>query len=163
MCAFPLSVSSKIANPLLKLADKIVDTLKCPPKKSSKSWNYVLWTIKDIIKESQLPVYRPHFFCPVPAWMPQGKCYSLQHPSRFDGTTSIYGHVLPKMTDIFNSSYAVQHFFESAFQNATTVSDDFWLKIFVQCLLGREAYRVVGSNWKIILDQFSKELSESKK
>lgn len=155
LCAFPLKISSVTAPMFQDLVDKIKSSLELPPKKSSKAWNYVLWTVKDIIKQDvNGKVYKPIDNCPVPSWMGRGKCYSIESPSRLDGETTLFGHSVPSINEIMNNSKVVQHFFESAFNDSSKSQDDFWNVIPDGCLLACEANEIVGYDWREFLTNY---------
>jgi hypothetical protein len=162
LAAFPIKVNNTLKPYVNKLADKIIKTLKAEPKKNSKAWNYVLWDIKKIMNvDENTKVYQSIYFCPLSAWLPKGKCYSLESPTRLNGKTELFGFTLPSIKEIFERSYIVQHFFESSAhsQGGYGVTTDvkykndlkFWENIQADSLLGQEAEFVLGSNWKEII------------
>jgi hypothetical protein len=152
--AFPIKVNKNISKHIASLAHKIMHTLMKPPSKNSKAWNYVIWTIKKIMPiDKNLKVYKPIHFCPLPAWLGKNKCYSLEDPTRLNGKTEIFGHLLPSIDEIFNNSYIIQHFFESAFNKSQGVNKDFWLELPDNCLLAKECEHILGKHWRIVLSE----------
>ena len=153
LTAFPVKVSPSMANEIEKLVKKIKYTLTQPPAQDSKAWNYVMWTMKKVIylaKDSH--VFPPIGFCPVPAWLPAGKCYSLENPTRLTGKTELFGYRLPSISEILSESYVMQHFFESTFKKCDPLTDTFWTdRVSDKSLLGQEANKILGSDWKNIL------------
>ena len=110
-----------------------------PPKGGSDEWNSILWTVKKIANQDiHGKVYQPLYMSPLPAWLGKGKCYSLEYPTRLDGKTELFGHLLPSIEQILENSFVVAHFFESAFQNAEQFTDDKWNQIHKECLLYKE-------------------------
>ena len=151
--AFPLKVSSVISKDIASLSHKIMVTLLEPPKTDSKAWNYVIWTVKKLMHiDTNSKVYPPLYFCPLPAWLGKGKCYSIEYPTRLDG------HTLPHIEDIFKHSFIVQHFFESAFNNSSGVDIEFWKNLPNQTLLAKEAEHIFGNEWRSILYDKSNEM-----
>lgn len=153
LASFPVKINSDICKHYItELCFKIIDTLAEKPKKDSKSWNYVLWTIKKLMKiDTTSKVYPPIAFCPVPSWLRGGKCYSLEQPSRLDGNTKLFGHSMPSVEKIIDESYVIQHFFESAFQKSSLVDYDLWKSVDENSLLGQEAKHILGRDWKQLL------------
>jgi len=152
LSAFPMGVDKKMAPYIRNLVYSIFTTLSRPPEGNSKAWNYVLWTIKKLPSlDKKYIVYKPLYFCPLPAWLSAGKCYSLESPTRLDGKTELFGHTLPSIEQILDNSYVVQHFFESAFQKAKLTEDDFWLTVKDGSLLAREAEFIMGDDWRKLL------------
>lgn len=151
LCSFPMKVSSSNINNIKRIQNKIKYNLNNDPRKGN--WTFILWAIKESIKEDlQAKVYKPIVNCPVPSWLQKGKCYSLESPTRLDGKTELFGYTLPSVDDIFKESHIVQHFFESAFSESSTVDNDFWLNVPDDSLLGLEAKFVVGDDWKTVLN-----------
>tara|TARA_R110000772_G_scaffold13035_4_gene38974 strand:- start:2805 stop:3758 length:954 start_codon:yes stop_codon:yes gene_type:complete len=161
MCGFPLKVASHTSSQFLDLVNKIKDSLSKPPRKSSKGWNYVLWTVKDIIKTDLTgKVFQPMANIPVATWMGAGKCYSLESPSRLDGVTKVFGHLMPTKESIMKESYMVSHFFESAFSKSNSVEDSFWHNVPEGCLLADEALFICGGeNWSDILTELTNRIN----
>ena len=159
LSAFPLKVHKKIIPYITELYCKILGTLSKPPKKSTKAWNYVMWTLKEIARiEKDSKVFKPISCCPIPAWLSSGRCYSLESPSRLNGTTELFGYKLPSIDQILNESYIVQHFFESAFKQSKSVDKNFWLNLPNNCLVIKEAEKIFGnSNWREVLNKESNE------
>jgi len=152
LTAFPVKVGNSNRDNMEKLARHIRIMLNNPPKKSD--WTSILWTIKKFINhDNEAEVYSPIYNCPVPSWLHKGKCYSLESPSRLDGKTQLFGHTLPSHEEIFNNTYVVQHFFESAFSESKTVDEDFWATVPEDCFLAKEANHILGDNWKMILNE----------
>jgi len=161
LAAFPIKVSPAISREIALLSHKIMNTLIQKPKTDSKSWNYVIWTIKKLMSmDKKAKVYEPLYFCPLPAWLAKGKCYSLEAPTRLNGKTQLFGSTLPKITEILEKSFVVQHFFESAFNNSSGVKDDFWNELNEGCLLAKEAHHILGKDWRISLSEKSLELKK---
>jgi hypothetical protein len=102
-------------------------------------------------KDTSYKVYPPIAFCPVPAWLGGGKCYSIQSPTKFDGKTTLFGYPLPHFRHIIEESYIVQHFHESAFSKSELVKNDFWLNLPNDCLVAKEAEYILGLNWRELL------------
>jgi hypothetical protein len=160
LAAFPVKVSKNISKHIASLSHKIMNTLMEEPKTDSKSWNYVIWTIKKLMSiDKKSKVYQPLYFCPLPAWLGKEKCYSLESPSRLDGKTELFGHTLPDINEIFEKSFIVQHFFESAFNKSSGVDNDFWEKLKDDCLLAKEAKHIFGKDWRSILYDKSYEIT----
>ena len=160
LAAFPVKVSKNISKHIASLSHKIMNTLMEEPKTDSKSWNYVIWTIKKLMSiDKKSKVYKPLYFCPLPAWLGKEKCYSLESPSRLDGKTELFGHTLPDINEIFEKSFIVQHFFESAFNKSSGVDNDFWEKLKDDCLLAKEAKHIFGKDWRSILYDKSYEIT----
>ena len=152
LAAFPIKVSKNISREIASLSHKIMRTLMEEPKTDSKSWNYVIWTIKKIMSiDKSSKVYQSIYFCPLPAWLPKGKCYSLEAPTRLNGETQLFGNTLPKIADIFEKSFVVQHFFESAFNKSSCVDIYFWENLKDGCLLAKEAEHIFGKDWRGLL------------
>lgn len=158
LAAFPLKVNEITRKKISSLSDKILDNLKKEAAKGSKAWNYILWDVKKMMSiDPNSKVYKPLYFCPLPAWLNDGKCYSLESPTRLDGKTELFGHTLPAISEIFKKSYVIQHFFESATKvfNNTTLEKvknyNFWKIVPKDCLLAKEASLVFGKNWQNIL------------
>ena len=155
LCNFPLKISSKTGDKFLPLVATIKKSLSVAPKKSSKAWNYVLWTVKDIIKtDKEGKVFKPLYNLPIPSWKGAGKCYSIESPTRLDGVTEIYGHLMPKIDDMLKESNSIAHFFESAFTKSDSVGSDFWFDVKEGSMLAIEAEHVVGSDWRKVLDSY---------
>jgi len=159
LASFPIKVSDRTKEDIENLSYKIMRTLIEPPKKSSKAWNYVLWSIKDIIKtDKQGKVYKPIYFCPLPAWLRKGNGYSLEDPSRLDGKTELFGYKMPSIKELFSKSYVIQHFFESAAhkqggygitsEDNKTNDEVFWTNLPENCLLAQESCYILGNNWR---------------
>lgn len=149
LAAFPVKVCDSMKKDIESLSHKIMHTLLEPPKKNSKSWNYVIWTLKEIMKNDiSYKVYPPMGFCPVPAWLGSGKCYSIQSPTKFNGETHLFGYSLPHYNEIIEKSYVVQHFHESAFSKSNKVTNEFWNKLPSDCLVAKEAEYILGDNWR---------------
>ena len=138
LTAFPVKVSYKNKNKFNTLADNIINKLKQKPKQSSDEWNSVLWTVKDIANnDTTAKVFEPIYMCPLPAWLGKNKCYSLETPTRLNGKTELFGHTLPSIEEIFDKAYCIQHFFESAFNKASTI-DIAWNNLSESTLLKKE-------------------------
>jgi hypothetical protein len=161
--AFPIKVNSSIEKIAENLAQRIMVNLANPVSKTSKGWNYILWTLKKAVGvDPNLRVYKPIVFCPVPSWLLSGKCYSLEFPTRLNGKTELFGYKLPSISEIFERSVTVQHFFESAFQNANQVKGDFWKYVQAGSLVGKEAKFILGNDWQSILNESVNNESENK-
>jgi hypothetical protein len=149
LSVFPIKVHSSISSDITDLIEKIRDSLSKEPKKDTKGWNYVMWTLKDIAnRHENVRVMKPIEFCPIPAWKSAGNCYSLESPSKFDGQSQLFGNTLPSIKEIFEKTYAVQHFFESAFKNADSLENNFWNTIKRGSLLDYEIKHIWGENWR---------------
>ena len=160
LAAFPIKVNKNISKHIESLSHKIMKTLMQDPKTDSKAWNYVIWTIKKLmIHSEESRVYKPLYFCPLPAWLGKGKCYSLESPTRLNGKTELFGYTLPPTEEILNESYIVQHFFESAFNKSSGVDNNFWENLKSDCLLAKEAEKILGQEWRSILYDKSYEIT----
>lgn len=149
LSVFPIKVHKIIEKEIFNLSNRIEETLKDNPLNNTKGWNYVVWTLKDIANTNKnVYVMKPINFCPVPAWKSAGNCYSLDSPTKFDGKTVLFGYTMPSIEQIFKETYAVQHFFESAFKKSDPLEKDFWLKIKDNCLLDHELKLILGNDWK---------------
>ena len=159
LASFPIKVSDKTKKDIENLSLKIIKTLAEPIKKGSLAWNYVLWSIKDIIKTDEKgKVFKPIYFCPLPAWLRKGNGYSLESPTRLDGTTELFGYKMPSIINLFTKSFLIQHFFDSAAhkQGGYGVTSNekenneitFWKNLHKDSLLGCEAYLILGINWR---------------
>ena len=157
LAMFPIKINDITKKYTQNSANKILKTLALPPaKESSHAWNYVMWTLKDIMKVNKnLTVYPPITFCPISGWLSSGKCYSLESPTRLDGKTELFGHTLPSIATIIQETITVQHFFESAFQKASQVKSDFWLNVKEGSLVSIEAEHILGNNWREILNNYA--------
>ena len=154
LSAFPIKVSKKLAPYIENLSYTIMDKLSENVKKGSKGWNYIMWELKKLAKiDVNSPVFPPISFCPLPAWLSKGKCYSIEYPTRLKGYYFLFGFPLSSIFKIFKESYIVQHFFESAFQNAEKKGDDFFNKLQEETLLAQEAKYILGKEWKNILNE----------
>lgn len=152
---FPIIVNNKIKAEVEKLANNIFATLASDPVKNSKGWNYVMRALGEMIKvDRDLITCQPIVFCPIPGWLPSGTCYSLEAPTRLDGNTKAYGYLLPSINEILKNSITVQHCFESVyrFTNKPDLPKGFWLTVKEGSLVSKEAEFVLGTNWKIILN-----------
>ena len=158
---FPCKISDESVDIFQRLAIEIVMKLDKPPVKNTKSWNFVMWSLKVIArKDKTSKVYQPLYFCPIPGWLPTGKCYSLEAPTRLTDTpTSVFGQELPSISTIIQESYVCQHFFDSVFKNAEIKQDPlFWLKIKDGSLLSEEARKIAGENWRHELTQITRRI-----
>ena len=148
LSVFPTKVHKTISEYIKELCGKIESSLSKLPTKGTKGWNYVVWTLKEIAnKYEHVHVMKPIDTTPFPAWKSAGKCYSLDAPTKLDGVTNVYGYVLPSIDQILQESYCVQHFFESAFKNARSLTAGFWQGIKVGSLLYEELNLVLGQDW----------------
>ena len=160
LAAFPVKVSKNISKYIASLSHKIMKTLMEEPKTDSKAWNYVIWTIKKLmIIDKKTKVYPPIYICPLPAWLGKGKCYSLESPTRLNGETELFGYTLPTINEIFEKSFILQHFFESAFNKSSGVDYNFWENLKDDCLLAKEAEHIFGKEWRPILYDKSYEMT----
>lgn len=149
LTAFPIKIRKELSLHVKGLVNKINLSLSKPPKSSGSAWNYVLWTVKDIARiDTKAKIYQPIYTCPVPSWLFKGKCYSLTYPSRMNGQDQIFGYTLPSVEEILSRSFCVQHFFESAFQNAPLKDSSFFKTVHPNSLLGQECRQVFGENWR---------------
>jgi len=171
LASFPIKINNTISNSILLLTDKIIKTLSEDPKQSSSAWNYILWGVKKLMSINiRSKVYKPIYFCPLPAWLRKGNCYSLEYPSRLDGKTKLFGNTLPDINEIFEKSFIVQHFFESSAhkQGGYGVTSDeqennevlFWKDLHKNSLLGLEAYFILGKDWKETLTNRAIEINK---
>jgi hypothetical protein len=144
---FPVGINAEMIPHIQMITYKILEALSKPPGKDSKAWNFVMWSLKEIPKEVPVLVYPPLAFGPLPAWLGPGKCYSIESPTRLDGETELFGYRLPSIEDIMGKSYAVQNFFESAFQSAGDKLD-LWNTISDDCLLAIIAGDILGEDWR---------------
>lgn len=162
LASFPIKINKTIKDEINLLIKKIIQTLTEDPKKSSSAWNYILWGVKRLMNiNKNSKVYRPIYFCPLPAWLRKGSCYSLEYPSRLDGKTELFGHTLPSVNNIFEKSFMIQHFFESSAHSQGgygVISNEsesnellFWKNLHKNSLLGLEAYFIIGKDWRNIL------------
>ena len=157
LAAFPLKIGEPTKASFQLLVDKIKNSLAVTPKKSSKAWNYVIWTVKDIIREdTKGKVYKPFYNVPVASWMGAGKCYSIEKKSRLDGVTKVFGHLMPSKESILKGSNMVSHFFESAFSKSEGVGPGFWGELPETSLLAEEAQQVMGDDWRNELKNYPK-------
>ncbi len=150
LSAFPLKVHDCIEKEIKELINKIKRSLQSIPIKNSKGWNYVMWTLKEIANNNSLvTVMQPIQFGPLPVWLSSGKCYSLESPTRLNGTTNLYGYILPSIEDIFKNSFCIQHFFESSFKKNNALNVNFWQNVKEGSLLNAEANLIFGKDWKL--------------
>ena len=149
---FPTKLCPKTSKAGISLSNEIELVLQCPPAGSSKAWNFVMWGLKDIARDCKTAKsYPPIKFGPVPSWSKHGSCLSIESPTRLDGKTKLFGSTMPSIKQIFKESYIVQHFFESAFQDAPEKDNWFWSFLPDDCLLALEAKHILGDSWKEIL------------
>jgi len=152
LSSFPVKLCKKTSAPSLKLSNEIELVLQTPPHCGSKSWNFVMWGMKDIARDCKTARCVPPIkFAPIPAWTKPGNCFSIESPTRLDGDNELFGYKLPSIDEIVQESYVVQHFFESAFQNAEEKDVWFWAMLPYDCLLAMEAEHILGDNWREIL------------
>ena len=157
---FPIIINDVMKPEVNRLVNKIFKTLSRPPIKNSKGWNYVMWSLGEMIKvDTGLITCEPIVFCPVPGWLPSGKCYSLESPSRLDGKTKTFGYFLPSINEILKTSITVQHCFESvySFTNKPELAKSFWVNVKGGSLVSREAEYVLGSDWRKVLNEYANE------
>ena len=148
LTAFPIKVAPTTSQKISDLADTIMKKLAKPPKGSSDEWNSVLWTVKAIANEdTTAKILEPLYNCPVPTWLSEGNCYSMESPTRLTGNRDIFGHTLPSIDEILENSYCVQHFFESAWNNADVISDELWNSIPKGSLLYKECELILGEEF----------------
>lgn len=161
---FPIKINNEIKEDIDKLIDKIKKTLEVDPKKTSKAWNYVMWSVKDTIKKNpKAKVFEPIYFCPLTAWLRKGNCYSLESPTRLNGVTEKFGVRFPSIKEIFEKSITIQHFFESAgnldggygvtSKSLNKTNKNFWLDLGEDSLLAKEAQYIIGDNWRVFLNE----------
>lgn len=154
LSAFPVKVSDATKQQIHQLSVRIEQTLAQPPKTDTKAWNFVMWALKDMSREHpDHKVFPPIKTCPVPSWLGAGKCYSTESPTRLNGVEQVFGYTLPTIEQIFEESYIVQHFFESAWQNydQNQTAASFWYDIPADSLLGLIAQQTVGDKWRTML------------
>jgi len=145
LTAFPIKIGESTKEKFNQLAENIFKLLKTDAKSTSNEWNSVLWTVKEIANtDTQGVVFKPIYMCPLPAWLSANKCYSIESPTRLDGSTELFGHVLPSINAIMSKSFVVQHFFESAFQKGS--KEKVWQKsdLPYDCLLAKEYNHIYG-------------------
>lgn len=148
LTCFPIKVAPTTSQKISNLADKIIKKLEAEPKGSSDDWNSILWTVKAIANEdTTAKIHQPISFCPVPAWLSEGNCYSLESPTRLTGNRDIFGHTLPSVAEILENSYCIQHFFESAWNKADVISDELWNSILKGSLLYEECNLILGEEF----------------
>jgi hypothetical protein len=145
----PFKVSPQMRDGIKLLCKRIVNELGKPPKKDTHGWNYVMWDVKHMARTcSDVKVYPPLYGCPIPSWLGEGKCYSLEQPTRMRKHNILFGHQMDDADVILSKSHGIQHFMESAFQEAEVVPDDFWMNVPQESLLAMEAMMIVGQDWK---------------
>lgn len=139
LTAFPIKVGKTTQQKISDLSDWILNKIQTKHKGTTNEWNSILWTVKAIANEdTTAKVYEPIYMNPIPPWLGAGKCYSIESPTRLDGTTHIFGHKMPSIDEILEKSYSISHFYESAFQDASLTEDDFWTNLPRDCLLSKE-------------------------
>ena len=149
---FPTKVGESMSYVFLQLANKIENQLAKPPTTSSKAWNYIMWSLKDISNSlDESYVYPPLYFGPIPAWKGANKCYSLDYPTKFDGKTELFGYKLPSIESILQNSFYVAHYFESAFKGSGEYQN-IWDNVKSGSLLHAELNYFLGYDWKNILN-----------
>jgi len=142
---FPIKVANTTKKQIDDLANKIIEKLQKEPKHTSDEWNSILWTVKKIADlDTTAKVFQPIYMSPLPAWLGEGKCYSIESPTRLTGDTILYGHTLPSIDEIFEKSYAIAHFFESAWNKADVITKDQWDNLPKDCLLYKEYDLILG-------------------
>ena len=146
---FPFKVcpsNKKLVNELVK---KIANTLSLEPSKSTKAWNYVMWSLQEIANNTpNMRIMKPIECAINPAWKNSGNCYSLDSPSKFDGKTKLFGVLMPSIDEILDTAFVIPHFFESTFKSAKTVPQDFLNKIKKDSLLDRELIFIYGTQYR---------------
>ena len=147
---FPVGIDEDMRDFSNKIVELIGNTLKRKPRKSSKGWCFVMYEFQKYHEKLRKRVYEPLYFSPLPAWLPKGKCYSLEHPTRL-GNTSLFGYRMPSIDEILENSFCVKHCFDSVYRKANYYKEDFWNTVHTDSLLGREARFVLGSNWRKVL------------
>lgn len=147
LTAFPIKIGDSTKESFKQLSKSIIKLLKTNPKETSNEWNSVLWSVKQIAnQDKEGVVFQPLYMCPLPAWLSANKCYSLEHPTRLNGKTELFGHVLPSIDEIMSKSYIVQHFFESAFQKGTEYKERSFAHLPDGCLLKKEYQHINEDN-----------------
>lgn len=157
-CNFPVKINEEMVSPISALADTIQKTLLDPPRKGTKAWNFIMWTLREISRQLvSVKVFPPIQTGPIPAWLGPGKCYSLESPTRLTGETVLFGYRLPSIQEILNETFFVQHWFESTHKRLAkqTTPAFFWYNIPVDSLIGVLAQQTVGPQWKNILPRLS--------
>tara|TARA_B100001250_G_scaffold252670_1_gene217280 strand:+ start:343 stop:1266 length:924 start_codon:yes stop_codon:yes gene_type:complete len=145
---FPSKVGKNMEYDFIKLAHRIEQQLEGLPRKDTKGWNYIMWTLKEIARDhKEAKIYEPLYFGPIPAWLGSSKCYSLEAPSRLDGKTELFGYRMPSIEEIINKSYFVAHYFESAFKKADVITD-IWDRVKIGSLLNAELEHILSDNWR---------------
>lgn len=149
LSAFPCKVNGFCYIPMYKLAEHIITMLTQSVERTSKGWNFVMWELKRILASNKsYKAFPPIATCPLPAWLGAGKCYSLESPTRLDGTNELFGYPLPSIEDIEQNTFVIQHFFESAFQDAPLKTSAFWHNVPDGSLVAKEAEWILGENWR---------------
>lgn len=150
----PISVDERMRHLMFNIYKIVEDALGKKPGKSSKAWNYPMWELKKIPQiDKSYHVYPPIYTSPISGWLSKGNCYSLEHPTRLDGKTELFGYRMPSIDEILNTSFCVLHFFESVFKGASDTGQGFWDTVHEQSLLGREAEFILGKDWRQILNE----------
>lgn len=147
---FPVGIDEDMRHFSFNLYKMIEGVLKESPEKGSKSWCFVMWEIQK--NHEKLPtkkVYEPLYFSPLPAWLPKGKCYSLEYPTKLGKT--LFGYKLPTIEEILSKSYCVKHSFDSVYKGVNYFKENFWDTVHDESLLGREARFVLGDDWRKLL------------
>jgi len=161
LSSFPTKPSPKSKELFNALLNKIYYYLHVQNTKSV-NWNFVMHGLQEITARcDDMMAFPPITFGCIPAWKKAGNCYSLDSVKIFNGKTEKFGYTIPSITDIFEKSCVVQHFYESAFKKTDiNYNPNFWKKLHSETFLAHEAEQVIGSNWRSILTDFYQYINE---
>lgn len=149
---FPCKVGLSMEKQIWELIETIKYQLKEPPIKNTKGWNYIMWTIKEIANTNpDVKVFKPIYNGVVPVWKGKNNCYTLDSPSKFNGSTKLFGYTMPSIQEILETSYIVGHYFESAFKGAGKY-ENIWDNVKKGSLLNAELEHVLGYQWREVLN-----------
>ena len=149
---FPCKVGLDMEKDIWALIERIKEQLSRPPIKNTKGWNYIMWSIKDIAnKNPHIKVFEPLYCGVVPVWKGKNNCYSLDYPTKFNGSTKLFGYRMPDIQEILDNSFIVGHYFESAFKGAGKY-ENIWDNIKEGSLLHAELEHVLGHKWREVLN-----------
>ena len=88
-----------------------------------KDWNFVMSALNGMVDDNnECVALAPIYSGPIPGWLPEGKCYSIESPTRLDGQHQAFGYQLPSIGKILEESYFVQHYYESAFKGLSNMN-----------------------------------------
>lgn len=146
-----VSVDDTMKEYMLKIATIVLEKLGGETMKGFEGWN----AIRRELEKIPVNILHPFYTCPVPPWRGKNMCYSLESPTRLDGRTTLFGHVMPSIDSILDKSLAIQHFFESSFRGEYRTGKGFWDTVKEGSLLAREAEYILGKDWKDKLNESS--------